>query len=128
MKYAEIFDIKLALEKLAKEPLKAAFEIAKDIRICTKLLDEGQELTRTLHAQFADRDEEGKIKQYEDEEKRAIAKISDPDKLKIYQEAIQKLNMEEHEVVFTKINKSKLETEKLSAEILIPLIDVIIVE
>ncbi|MFA6295596.1 MAG: hypothetical protein WC666_04235 [Candidatus Paceibacterota bacterium] len=129
MKYAEIFEIKLALDKLGKERLPIAFEVAKNLRIAKKILDETQEIAKELHAKFADKDEKGEIKTYKNEEGgQEVSKITDADKLKEYQTELKKLDAEEHEVVFVKITKSQLAGEKLPAEILVSLIDTIITD
>lgn len=128
MKYGEIFEIKLALEKLGKERLPIAFEVAKNIRLANKVLSETQEIAKELHTKFADKDEKGEVKSYKNEEGQDVAKISDPAKLKEYQDELKKLDSEEHDVPFVKINKSQLVGEKLPAEMLLALVDVIITE
>lgn len=128
MKYAEIFEIKLALDKLGKERLPIAFEVAKNIRIANKILAETQEIAKELHAKFSDKDNKGEPVSYKDDEGREVSKITDTDKLKEYQVELKKLDTEEHEVTFVKINKAQLAGEKLPAEMLLALIDTIIVE
>lgn len=128
MKYAEIFEIKLALEKLGKERLPVAFEVAKNIRVANKIITETQEIAKELHAKFADKDEKGETKVYKNDDGQEISKITDPAKLKEYQEELKKLDMEEHEPAFVKIKKSQLDGEKLPAEMLLALVDSIIVE
>lgn len=127
MKYAEIFEIKNALTALGKEKLAVAYEVAKNIRICDKVLTETQEIAKELHTKFTDKDEKGEVKIYKDEEGRDITKISDAKLLAQYQEELKKLDSENHEITFIKINKAKLEAEKLSADMLIALIDTVIV-
>ena len=128
MKYAQIFEIKRDLQALGKERLPVAFEVAKNIRIADKILNETQEIAKELHTKFTDKDDKGEVKIYKDEENRDITKISDPEKLKQYQEELKKLDSEDHEVTFVKINKSQLAGEKLPAEMILALIDTIIVE
>jgi hypothetical protein len=128
MKYAEIFMIKDALQKLGKERLTVAFEIAKNIRACDKVLNEAQEIAKELHQKYADKDEKGEVKQYPDDKGQMLTKISDPALIKDYQVELAKLDTEEHEVVFTKIKKSQISAEKIPGEILVPLIDTVLVE
>jgi hypothetical protein len=128
MKFIEIVQIKESLKKLSQERLHVAYEIAKNIRICDKIINETQEIAKELYTKYADVDTNGQVITSRDEEGRETAKISDPEKIKECQEELTKLDREEHDVQFCKINKTKLEAEKLSADILIPLVDVIIIE
>jgi hypothetical protein len=128
MKFIEIVQIKESLKNLSQERLHVAYEIAKNIRICDKIINETQEIAKELYTKYADVDGEGKVITSRDKEGRETAKISDPEKIIECQEELTKLDKEEHDVQFIKINKTKLEAEKLSADILIPLVDVIIIE
>jgi hypothetical protein len=128
MKIAEIALIKSKLELMSKENLTFAYEIAKNLRICNKYLDEGFSIVKELQLQFVDRDEKGEIKVYKDEKDQDIYRITDPIKFPQYQEAVRKLEDEDHNPQFVTINKSKIEAGHFSDEALLPLIDVIIIE
>ena len=128
MKFAEIVIIKEALEKISLGHLTFAFEIAKNLRICNKVIDETMSVVKDLQRQFLDKDERGEIMVHKDEKGQDTMKISDPSKLLQYQNAVRKLEEEEHGMAFLTIHKSKIEAEKFAAVEIIPLVDVIIIE
>lgn len=127
MRYTEIAEIRNALQVLGNEKLPIAYEVAKNIRKCNRILDEVQDIVKELHGKYADKDEKGTVKQYEEDGKQ-LAKISDPAQLLAYQQELAKIDTEEHEIEFIKISSSKLDSEKLTGNILVPLIDVVIID
>jgi hypothetical protein len=124
MKFSEISGIKNALEQLGNERLPIWYEIAKNIRICNKVIDEVQAIAKELFEGFADKDENGKLKQFE-ENGRSVSKITDPEKLKAYSAEVEKLDKDDHEITFHKVSLKKIESEKLQANVLVPLLDTI---
>ena len=127
MRYAEIKEIVNALTALGNEKLPIAYEIAKNIRKCNKILTEVDETVKELHTKFVDKDENGEVKQYTEGDK-TFSKISDPDQLKAFNEEIAKIEVDEHEITFHKILFSKIENERLAANALAALIDTVIVD
>jgi len=125
MKYAQIGAIKVSLEALKDKELPIAYELARNLLICDKFLEEAQGLVQVLHTGFADRDSEGVLVKYIEEGKEAH-KISDPIKLMQFQKELLKLENEEHEIKFIKIKRAALENTMLTASVLVPLIDTII--
>ncbi len=128
MKFAEILIIKKALMVLGQERLPVAYEIAKNIRICDKIITESKEIANEVYLRYADREENGDVKMYKNELGQGVARITDSTRAAECQVELNKLDLEEHDVSFVKFNKNILKAEKLSADTLIPLIDIIIVE
>lgn len=128
MKYKEIVVIKEALEKLGKEPSDALFEIAKNIRICNVIIDEATSLAKDIISKYADREEDGKIKEYPETNGQNTMRVTDPEKMLQLQNNLANLENQEHEVTFVKFSMSKLKNLTLTLDMLIPLIDVIISE
>jgi len=128
MKYLQIVEIKSALTELSKERLPIAYEIAKNIRICNNAIQEMTELSRTIFENFADKDEDGNFIKHQvgDDPNNMQLKISNSDALNQYQIEFVKLLDVEHDVHFVMIPKARIQTENLLADVLIPLIDVII--
>jgi len=128
MKYGQILNIQKALEELSKERLTIAYEIAKNIRICKNITDETQSLVAEIQLKYADRDENGNILQEFDEKRRPIFKITNPVKMQQFLGELSKIDNEEHEVTFVKISLNAIKDEKLTAEILLPLLDTVLIE
>ena len=131
MKHMQIVEIKNALTDLGRERLPIAYEIAKNLRICNNFIQETADLSKALFEQFADRDTEGNLINYPVETppgqpEQSQMKISDPAKLKAYQVELVKVLDADHEVDFVKIPKIRIQSEKLVASVVVPLIDVII--
>lgn len=125
MRYQEIAEIRLALLELMNERLPVAYEIAKNIKECEKITTEVQELVTTMQQMYADKDEQGKIVT-EKAVDGILVKFSDPARRDAYQREILKINQENHEIVFKKIQSSALKDINLPARILLPLVDIII--
>jgi hypothetical protein len=128
MKYLELIEIKNALTDLGKEKLPVAYEIAKNIRLCNNAIQETADVTKTLFESYADKDTKGVPINYpvENEPDKTQMRISDPEELKQYQLELFKALEADHVVEFVKIPKSKIQSEKLIASMVVPLIDVII--
>jgi hypothetical protein len=121
MTLEQILLIKNSLTFLSKERLFAAYEIAKNLRECDKIIEESKLLSQKLFEMHADKDEDGNFI-YEENK----VKITDEAAIKRYQEEVRKIIETEHNLIFIKIPSAKLSNEKLPAEILIPLLGVII--
>jgi hypothetical protein len=128
MKHIEILEVKKALEELGKERLPVAYEVAKNTRICEKILNETSDILREIFEKYADRDEQGTPIQHQDSDptKGSTMKITDPAMLKNYRDEIERVLNEDHEVTFVKIPRSRIQSERLTASMLVPLIDVVI--
>lgn len=129
MKYFQIEQIQKALTDLSKERLPIAYEIARNLQLCNKVISEVSEVSRQLFEQFADRDEHGEFVRVPQEgnPSNLLMKITDPSKLSAYQQAIQKLAADEHSIPFVTISMDAIKGEKLAAETLLPLLDVILI-
>lgn len=127
MKYREILVIRQVLDMLAQDSMPAAFELAKNIRICDKIIKDGNELSSTLYDKYADRDDKGEIKVYEDNGKQ-VKKITNKTKETEFSAEYEKLLNDEHEVTFSKISSAKLADTKLKPMLLVPLLDVILID
>lgn len=129
MKYLQLEQIQRALTELGKERLPIAYEIARNLQLCNKVLGEVTDISRQLFEQYADKDASGKFVQVPQDgnPSNLMLKISDPAKLSLYQVEMQKLANEDHSIEFVKIPMDALKGEKLTAEFLLPLLDVIIV-
>ena len=53
-------------------------------------------------------------------------RITDPVMLKNYRDEIERVLNEDHELAFIKIPRSRIQSERLTAAMLVPLIDVVI--
>jgi hypothetical protein len=131
MKHMQIVDIKNALTTLGKERLPIAYEIAKNIRMCSNVIQETADLSKELFEKFADKDDQGQLINYpvevpEGQPEQTQMRISDPAKLKSYQVELIKVLDADHTIDFVKIPRSKIQSEKLEASILLPLIDIVI--
>lgn len=128
MKYFQIVEIKNALTELGKERLPVAYEIAKNIRICNNAVQETQDINKALIEKFCDKNEDGTPKNYpvEGHPEQSQLKIGDPELLKQYSEEWMKALEAEHEMAFVKIPKIRIQSEKLLASVIVPLIDTVI--
>jgi len=128
MKYLQVVEIKNALTELGKERLPIAYEVAKNIRICNKIIDETSEISREMFEKFSDKDANEKPIQVPDDKNNGqmTMTITDPMNLKMYQEELTKILNSEHLVEFIKIPKARIQNEKLTANVVVPLIDVVI--
>jgi hypothetical protein len=127
LKLIEIRNIQNALEVLDKQSLPIVYELAKNLKTCSKITDEATQLELDIFNRLADK-EDGKLKLYPSPQGDTV-KISDPDKLKEYTDHVQKVNNEEHDITFVSISPRKLEKASgIPAAILIPLIDIIVKE
>jgi hypothetical protein len=128
MKYFQILEVKNALTELGKERLPIAYEVAKNIRLCNKVIEETAELSREMFEKFADKDKDGKPVQVPDENNQGqmTMKITDPANLLSYQEEIGKILNADHDMEFVKIPKVRIQSEKLTATTIVPLIDIVI--
>jgi hypothetical protein len=128
MKYFQILEVKNALTELGKERLPIAYEVAKNIRLCNKVIEETAELSREMFEKFADKDKDGKPVQVPDENNQGqmTMKITDQANLLSYQEEIGKILNADHDMEFVKIPKVRIQSEKLTATTIVPLIDIVI--
>jgi hypothetical protein len=128
MKYMQIIEIKTSLAELGKEKLPIAYEIAKNIRMCNQIIQETQDINKTLVEKFCDKSEDGTPKDYpvENHPEQTQLRIGDPELLKQYQEAWMKALDADHKVDFVKIPKLRIQSEKLLASMLVPLVDTVI--
>lgn len=125
MRYPEILEIRIALMELINERLPVAYEIAKNIKSCEKVITEVQELVTTIQQLYADKDEHGKIIT-EQTADGIIVKFSEPLRREAYQKEILKINQEDYKLDFKRIKSSSLKDIHLPARILLPLVDTII--
>jgi len=128
MKYYQILEVKNALTDLGRERLPIAYEVAKNIRICNKIIDETAELSKDMFEKFADKGSDNKPIMVPDEKNgnQPTMKITDAVNLAAYQEEIMKILNADHKVEFIKISKIRIQSEKLTASMIVPLIDAII--
>jgi hypothetical protein len=125
MKFNELVALKNALEALGKERLPIAYELAKNIHLADQAINEAQELARELYTKFVDRDENGDVIPYMDQEGQQITRITDTTNLNAYLVEIKKMESVDYEINFVKIGKSTLAKKDLLAEQLIPLLSII---
>lgn len=129
MRLVEIDKIKKSLDTLAKEPATIAYELAKNIRLCDAILTEANSIAQTIHNGFADKDADGKLIVYREEETgKDLYKITDPAKAALFTTEMQKLETEEHNIPFVKIKRSQIKNMSILPTVLLPLIDCIIVD
>lgn len=128
MKLAQVAAIHQSLTILSQERLAAAYEIAKNIRTCESILNEVQELMRVLFTTYVDRDLDGKIKEYEEEDGKKVNKISDLQQLALYREELAKIDAEERDVKLVPIPAEKISGKELSAAVLMPLLGTVILD
>jgi hypothetical protein len=128
MNYTEIQNVKQALLKISSERLPIAYEIAKNLKLCNKIIAETDEIMMEIYKKYADKDEKGELRVYHDPSEKEMYKISDNEKLLEYQQALNKLYSEEHDVKFITISKTTLIGQSLYATDLLPLLDIIIVD
>lgn len=127
MKFGQIASIHQALTVLGQERLPVAYEVAKNIKACEKVITEVQELVKTLFQTYVDRDLSGNIIEYEDGDKKTN-KISDPKQLTLYQEEMNKIDAEDYDIKLTPISGTKFEGKEIAATVLMPLLDSVIVD
>lgn len=127
MKFVQIANIHQALNVLAQERLPVAYEIAKNIKECDKVITEVQELLKVLFQTYVDRDLSGNIIAYSENDKQ-VNKISDPAQLKLYTEEIAKIDAEDHDIKLTPISGEKFAGKEIPATVLLPLLDTVIVD
>lgn len=131
--------IQQGLQGLASaKPKNCIWALAKNIKICTKAMEEVQEIATERRNDFIDKDEKGNPRLYEipaeekGKEPRRINKISDVLKEAEFNAVINKLNTEKMDVSFHRILQSDIQEEitagKIDGNHLAPLIDVVFVE
>jgi hypothetical protein len=127
MRYVQIAMIHQALTALGQERLPVAYEVAKNLKACDKIMVEVRDLLTILFQKYVDRDLSGNIVEYEEDGQKRN-KISDPEQLRQYNEEIAKIDAEDYEIKFTTIPGEKLAGKEIAASILLPLLDVVITD
>jgi hypothetical protein len=127
MKTTQILEIRESLIRLGDRDLPFAYEIAKNLKLCTAVATEVQELQKDIYNKLVDKDEEGKPLQYQDEKQGTITKITDPSKIEQYNTELNKLFNEDREVAFVKIPRAEIKAS-VPANWLVPLIGTVITE
>jgi len=126
LKLFELRAILDALKELDKYDIQAVYELAKNIKICSAIVDAGSQLESDILSRYVDKDPEGKPVVYK-EGTSDIIKITDAAKLELYRQDAIRINSEEYDIEFVKIPSSRLEKVKgLSAMTLLPLLDTVI--
>jgi hypothetical protein len=124
MRYAEIVEIHNALQTLGMEKLPIAYEIAKNIRRCTAVIREVQEVISQLVQKYAQKDSEGNIEFVEGGQ----PKFPNAEAKAQYRAELRKIDMDDsYKVDFHRIAFTRIENEKLGGAVLAPLLDHIIV-
>jgi hypothetical protein len=126
MKLNEINTIRQALVLLGEEKFPIVYEIAKNIKLCDKALDEAKIYGKQLTEKFADKNEDGSIKQYI-ENGQSLMKVTDSEDLEHLQHELSKIENEEHDIPFLIISKDLLKSPTISSALrFVPLIDTVI--
>ena len=128
MKFGQIASIHQALTVLGQERLPVAYEVAKNIKACEKVISEVQDLVKSLFQTYVDRDLSGNVIEYEEDGGKKVNKISDPKQLAAYQEEMNKIDAEDYEIKLATIPGSKFEGKEIAATVLMPLLDSVIVD
>jgi hypothetical protein len=133
MKYKQLREVLQGLEGLGTyEKLRLAVEIARNIKRIKAIVEEADELARTIFMKFADKDGDGKVIWYEEKDSLGNDvrrnKISDLERKKLHQEEVDKLDEEEHDIELVRIPLSKIEGKEINANFLAPLLDIVITD
>lgn len=128
MKYAQIAEVRWAIQGLSTEyTLTIAYQLAKNLVKCKKVMDEIQDLVTDITKQHAVLDAQGNVTYLD---KKMVFKSEEDEK--ITNELIEKVNQDEfvlelHKVPFSRIEKF-VEENGVKGIYLVPLIDVMFVE
>ena len=107
LKLFELRAILDALKELDKYDIQAVYELAKNIKICSAIVDAGSQLESDILSRYVDKDPEGKPVVYK-EGTSDIIKITDAAKLELYRQDAIRINSEEYDIEFVKIPSSRL--------------------
>lgn len=126
MKYAEVVEIERALQRLGQERLSNWYDVAKNIRIAGKVTKEVADLVREAQKRFAKKDEMGEVvfEPAGGELMRPVFATTE-DK-KAFHEVIKQIDEEERKVSFHKFPMSRLKDLNLPANVMAPLLDVVV--
>ena len=127
MRFGQIAALQQALTVLGQERLPMAYEIAKNLKACDRVMIEVRELAQIIFQKYADRDLSGNIMEY-DEDGKKQNKISDPEQLRMYNDEITKIDTEEHDIHLITIPGIKFAGKDIAAAVLLPLLDTVIMD
>ena len=127
MQHAQIISIHQALLALGTEKLPIAYEIAKNVKMCERVMAETRELIQTIFKKYADRDDKGNLLEIvEDGKKRH--QVTVPENVAQCNEELAKVEKEEHDIKFVPISSSIVIGKDIPVTTLVPLLDTIIVD
>lgn len=137
LKRLKLMEIRNALQNIAaSKPAESPWEIVRNIKTASRILDEQDELHRKYYEECIDKDASGNPVKYTEKDTQGrdteTVKITDAEAESRYRLFVKNMNEEEHEVEFKKIPmtafKKQIEKEKLDLNLLVPLLGVIIPE
>lgn len=127
LKFPVLVEVQRALETLGQQQLPVSYEIARNLKSIRRVVDEQQEIARSLYEKFADKEDDGSLKRYVVGEQMKL-KISDPKLFIAYNLEVKKIDETEHEVTLYPIAWSKIEKFDLQGNAIAPLLDIIIID
>jgi hypothetical protein len=135
MKRKQLLEIQLALRGIsAAKVSEGAWEIVRNLKTVTKILDEQDEIYKSLYEDLMDKDEKGNPVKYKergpDGVEVEVTKINDPDNIKRHADFFKKMMDEEHNVTLIVVSKNAFKKPVAKGDIdlnlLVPLLDVMI--
>jgi len=141
MKSTEVLTVHRALQGLIGTDCPEKLMLTLNLKILGKIATEIHEVASDLYDQFADKDEEGKVKYYEREvtvdkignkEMGKEKRISDLKKYAEYMVESKKLDVRDWKISLQRVTKAKMEkfmnAKSTDGNLVLPLLDVIIVD
>lgn len=135
MKRKQLLEIQSALRGIsAAKVTESAWEIVRNLKTVTKVLEEQDEIYKNLYEDFIDKDEKGNPVLYKEKKPDGsdveVTKITDPDRLRGHAEFFKKMLDEEHDVTLIPVSrnafKKQISKGELDLNLLVPLLDVMI--
>jgi hypothetical protein len=134
-KRKQLLEIQAGLRGISSVKVsESAWEIVRNLKTVTNILEEQDELYKTLYESCMDKDEQGNPVKYKeksaDGSEVEVTKISDPDQIKRHADFFRSMMEEEHEVTLTQVSKNAFKKAiskgELDLNYLVPLLDVMI--
>jgi hypothetical protein len=119
--YDELLALFNSYNEIGKTPREEAYEIAKNIILCSKQIGECETIIKQMHSQFADKDEKGVVKQTMTDGKLQQS-ITNPTNLNLYNVEFMKFRQTTYEIDLIPIKKETITDIKL-AWVIVPLLD-----
>ena len=129
LKYFEIMQVHKALDNISNKVIYGAtYEIVRNLKTLNDIITSNTALMQTLYKKFADVDENGNLKIYDEPNGQQMNRISDPEKLAEFNKELEKLSNEDYDVELKTIPTSIINKLDIPSKDILPLLDIVFVD